>query len=150
MALAYQAFITTGTTARGQLNIPEIERWIKYFSIRMAISIDTRQSRFSFLLFPKYFSIRGRILVEGCKYSGKLVFPLPQKKDCWVTEKWSDKLSSNPRTRLQHSQEKLYSNFRKYAHPLIVKEGIITEKVFPVFSESFFGLVLAWSCTFGS
>ena len=31
-----------------------------------------------------------------------------------------------------------YSNFRKYAHPLHVKEGIITEKVFLVFSESFF------------
>ena len=37
----------------------------------------------------------------------------------------------------------LYSSFRKYAHPLHVKEGIITVKVFPVFSESFFGLVLA-------
>ena len=36
-----------------------------------------------------------------------------------------------------------YSNFRKYAHPLHVKEGIITEKVFPVFSESFF-LDLFW------
>ena len=35
----------------------------------------------------------------------------------------------------------MYSNFRKYAHPLHVKEGIITEKVFPVFSESFF-----WTC----
>ena len=35
----------------------------------------------------------------------------------------------------------LYSNFRKYAHPLHVKEGIITEKVFPVFSASFF-----WTC----
>ena len=35
----------------------------------------------------------------------------------------------------------VYSNFRKYAHPLHVKEGIITEKVFPVFSESFF-----WTC----
>ena len=34
-----------------------------------------------------------------------------------------------------------YSNFRKYAHPLHVKEGIITEKVFPVFSKSFF-----WTC----
>ena len=34
--------------------------------------------------------------------------------------------------------------------PLDVKGGIITENVFPVFSESFFGLVLAWSCTFGS
>ena len=32
----------------------------------------------------------------------------------------------------------VYSNFRKYAHPLHVKEGIITEKVFPVFSKSFF------------
>ena len=39
----------------------------------------------------------------------------------------------------------LYSNFRNYAPPppLHVKEGMITEKVFPVFSESFFGLVLA-------
>ena len=37
----------------------------------------------------------------------------------------------------------MYCNFRKYAHPLHVKEGIITEKVFPVFSESYFGLVLA-------
>ena len=37
--------------------------------------------------------------------------------------------------------EQQYSNFRKYAHPLHVKEGIITEKVFPVFSESFF-----WTC----
>ena len=37
-----------------------------------------------------------------------------------------------------------YSNFRNYAPPpLHVKEGIITEKDFPVFSESFFGLVLA-------
>ena len=35
----------------------------------------------------------------------------------------------------------IYSNFRKYAHPLHVKEGIITEKVFPVFSKSFF-----WTC----
>ena len=39
-----------------------------------------------------------------------------------------------------------YSNFRKYAHPLDVKGVIITEKVFPVFSESFFftcfGLVM--------
>ena len=34
-----------------------------------------------------------------------------------------------------------YSNFRKYAHPLDVKGGIITEKVLPVFSESFF-----WTC----
>ena len=37
--------------------------------------------------------------------------------------------------------KQMYSNFRKYAHPLHVKEGIITEKVFPVFSESFF-----WTC----
>ena len=41
----------------------------------------------------------------------------------------------------------VYSNFRNYAPPpLHVKEGIITEKVFPVFSESFFwtgfGLVM--------
>ena len=36
---------------------------------------------------------------------------------------------------------KLYSNFRNYAPPLDVKGGIITEKVFPVFSESFF-----WTC----
>ena len=35
----------------------------------------------------------------------------------------------------------MYCNFRKYAHPLHVKEGIITEKVFPVFFESFF-----WTC----
>ena len=35
----------------------------------------------------------------------------------------------------------MYSNFRNYAPPLHVKEGIITEKVFPVFSESFF-----WTC----
>ena len=34
-----------------------------------------------------------------------------------------------------------YSNFRNYAPPLDVKGGIITEKVFPVFSESFF-----WTC----
>ena len=34
-----------------------------------------------------------------------------------------------------------YSNIRKYAHPLHVKEGIITEQVFLVFSESFF-----WTC----
>ena len=52
--------------------------------------------------------------------------------------------------RLRHSTVPLYSNFRKYAHPLDVKGGRITEKVFPVFSGSFFGLVLAWSCTFGS
>ena len=37
----------------------------------------------------------------------------------------------------------LYCKIRKYAHPLHVKEGIVTEKVFPVFSESFFLLVLA-------
>ena len=36
---------------------------------------------------------------------------------------------------------KWYSNFHKYAHPLHVKEGIITEKVFPVFSEIYF-----WTC----
>ena len=45
-----------------------------------------------------------------------------------------------------HRAFALYSNFRKYAHPLHVKEGIITEKVFPVFSENFFltcfGLVM--------
>ena len=35
----------------------------------------------------------------------------------------------------------LYSNFRNYAPPLDVKGGIITEKVFPVFSECFF-----WTC----
>ena len=34
-----------------------------------------------------------------------------------------------------------YSNFRNYAPPLDVKGGIITEKVLPVFSESFF-----WTC----
>ena len=33
----------------------------------------------------------------------------------------------------------MYSNFRNYAPPLDEKEGIITEKVFPVFSEIFFG-----------
>ena len=38
-------------------------------------------------------------------------------------------------------QDTTYSNNRKYAHALHVKEGIITEKVFPVFSESFF-----WTC----
>ena len=43
-----------------------------------------------------------------------------------------------------------YSNYRNYAPPLDVKGGIITETVFPVFSECFFLLVLAWSCTFGS
>ena len=43
-----------------------------------------------------------------------------------------------------------YSHFRNYAPSLDVKGGVITEKVFPVFSESFFGLALAWSCTFGS
>ena len=32
-----------------------------------------------------------------------------------------------------------YSNYRNYAPPLDVKGGIITEKVVPVFSESFFG-----------
>ena len=52
---------------------------------------------------------------------------------------------------LERQQYTMYSNFRNYAPPpLDVKGGIITEKVFPVFSESFFGLVLAWSCTFGS
>ena len=35
------------------------------------------------------------------------------------------------------------SNFRKYAHPLHVKEGIITEKVSQYFLRVFFGLVLA-------
>ena len=35
----------------------------------------------------------------------------------------------------------MYSHFRNYAPPLDVKGGIITEKVFPVFSESFF-----WTC----
>ena len=35
----------------------------------------------------------------------------------------------------------MYSNYRNYAPPLDVKGGIITEKVFPVFSESFF-----WTC----
>ena len=34
-----------------------------------------------------------------------------------------------------------YSHFRNYAPTLDVKGGIITEKVFPVFSESFF-----WTC----
>ena len=38
----------------------------------------------------------------------------------------------------------MYSHFRNYAPPpLDVKGGIITEKVFPLFSEIFFGLVLA-------
>ena len=41
-----------------------------------------------------------------------------------------------------------YSNFRKYAHPLHLKEGIITEKVFPVFSESFFFELFYLSDTF--
>ena len=47
---------------------------------------------------------------------------------------------------LEILSSKKYSNFRKYAHPLHVKEGIITKKVFPVFSEIFFldlfGLVM--------
>ena len=34
-----------------------------------------------------------------------------------------------------------YSHFRNHAPPLDVKGGIITEKVFPVFSESLF-----WTC----
>ena len=38
-------------------------------------------------------------------------------------------------------REMEYSNFRNYAPPLDVKGGIITKKVFPVFSESFF-----WTC----
>ena len=42
---------------------------------------------------------------------------------------------------MKHKWKSKYSKFRKYAHPLHVKEGIITEKVFPVFSESFF-----WTC----
>ena len=33
----------------------------------------------------------------------------------------------------------LYSNFRNYAPTLDEKGGIITEKVFPIFSESLFG-----------
>ena len=37
--------------------------------------------------------------------------------------------------------KRLYSHFRNYAPPLDVKGGIITKKVFPVFSESFF-----WTC----
>ena len=32
-----------------------------------------------------------------------------------------------------------YSHFRNYAPPLDEKGGIITEKVFPVFSENFVG-----------
>ena len=50
----------------------------------------------------------------------------------------------------ERSESESESNYRNYAPLLDVKGGIITEKVFPVFSESFFGLVLAWSCTFGS
>ena len=37
------------------------------------------------------------------------------------------------------SPSSMYSNFRNYAPPLDEKGGIITEKVVPVFSESFFG-----------
>ena len=33
----------------------------------------------------------------------------------------------------------MYSHFRNYAPPLDEKGGIITEKVFPVFSENFVG-----------
>ena len=65
--------------------------------------------------------------------------------DGWLL-RWGD-----PRPGLMHSSAgtarsegrggREYCNFRKYAHPLHVKEGIITEKVFPVFSESFF-----WTC----
>ena len=33
----------------------------------------------------------------------------------------------------------MYSNFRNYAPTLDEKGGIITEKVFPIFSESLFG-----------
>ena len=35
----------------------------------------------------------------------------------------------------------IYSHFRNYAPPLDEKGGIITEKVFPVFSERVF-----WAC----
>ena len=38
-----------------------------------------------------------------------------------------------------HLLDAEYSNFRNYAPPLDEKGGIITEKVVPVFSESFFG-----------
>ena len=42
----------------------------------------------------------------------------------------------------QNTGQPDYSHFRNYAPPpLDVKGGIITEKVFPVFSESFF-----WTC----
>ena len=37
--------------------------------------------------------------------------------------------------------DRLYSHFRNYAPPLDEKGGIITEKVFPVFSERVF-----WAC----
>ena len=49
------------------------------------------------------------------------------------------------RFQLHNSEVKIwqYSNFRNYAPPLDEKGGIITEKVFPVFSESFF-LDLFW------
>ena len=62
-----------------------------------------------------------------------------------------DRPQHNPLPRkTQRASYAQYSHFRNYAPPLDVKGGITTEKVFPVFSESFFGLVLAWSCTFKS
>ena len=63
-------------------------------------------------------------------------------------QKWAINIVGKTRRRRRHvcaifqaccANFFMYSNFRKYAHPLHVKEGIITEKVFPVFSEIFLG-----------
>ena len=84
--------------------------------------------------------VRSPLDINGRTHSDGFVEPLEQQTDISISHHSCQTLVSFSK----------YCNFRKYAHPLHVKEGIITEKVFPVFSESFFGLVLAWSCTFGS
>ena len=60
---------------------------------------------------------------------------------CWCTNEAFNQASPTKEFWENCPQKKGGHIYGKYAHPLDVKGGIITEKVFPVFSESFF-----WIC----
>ena len=62
----------------------------------------------------------------------------------WASNSASHHLCPHPlKLKTEHFVNSVYSNFRNYAPPLDEKGGIITEKVVPVFSKSFFGACFA-------
>ena len=73
----------------------------------------------------------------GIQYGVQSMGPDVLQRPFWyLTEPKCNQTTHAPQ---RNSRKSMYSNFRNYAPPPDGKRGIITEKVFPVFSESFFG-----------